>query len=330
MTDIQFFGTTQEFREVAARSPAWRSISEDRRAAASEEFRHHNGVRKAAIFARCNSTFDVLRELEEQQGFSCWDWVMACYQEQGRGQYGRQWQSPLGNLCVSQLLPDFPGSGEGLARQSLSEYRNLLPMLVVGVIVGVLQDCGYPVLLKWPNDIVLAGRIPGKAGGLLLEHRNGSLALGLGLNFAPVQEFSHLQKANLQETNLNGPGQANADLPVLPIVSLPWPPDNQDSQFSLPDLWQLCSDELRRAWQRWLQLDGPSLHRQVENILAFRGEMVQFFEFETFSEADSNQTPRVRCTHGCLHGLGAHGELILETPTGFQHKLRGSLRPIDS
>jgi BirA family biotin operon repressor/biotin-[acetyl-CoA-carboxylase] ligase len=40
---------------------------------------------------------------------------------------------------------------------------------------------GRPARLKWPNDVMLAGR---KAGGVLLESRQGFVVAGIGVNAA--------------------------------------------------------------------------------------------------------------------------------------------------
>lgn len=47
--------------------------------------------------------------------------------------------------------------------------------LVAGVAIGRVIDCG----LKWPNDVIVGG---GKAGGILVEAREGVVVVGMGLN----------------------------------------------------------------------------------------------------------------------------------------------------
>ena len=252
----------------------------------------------AAIFASCTSTFDMMEQLESQQGFTDWDWVMACYQTQGHGQYGRQWYSPLGNLCVSQMLPAFSAN-------DAPDGRLLLPMLIVGIVIQVLRELGISVYLKWPNDLIYycSGEIK-KVGGLLLKNRINSFILGLGINFAPD---SSLITRNIQENGLNH------NLPILPPGTLP-NPDN------LIEFWKTCSTKLQRAWQRWQASSISTLRLEIENLMAFRGQLVEFFEI------DSNG--RINRTEGQLHGLGDSGELILGTKKSQQKKIRGSLRPI--
>ena len=256
---------------------------------------------KAAIVAECRSTFDGMAQLEAQYACRAWDWIVACRQTNGRGQYGREWWSPLGNLCVSMLLPRLP---DGLKDDSV-----LLPLLFGAEMVRQLRANGYSVALKWPNDII--ANIPhkkaafGKAGGLLLEQKKHSLTLGLGLNFAPAEEFRAI---NIKEN-------------ILPPVSLGWPPpkigNSTNSEPSLLDFWQSCSIALQSAWLRWQ--DRASLIQEIESVLAFRGEKIELFVPDA---------GRIKRTVGYLCGLGTCGELIVEGADGLQGHFCGSLRPV--
>ncbi len=100
--------------------------------------------------------------------------LMAANQQAGRGQWGRQWQSPPGGLYLSLgLKPDLPAS------QS--------PYLTLASAWGVatsLANLGLPVQVKWPNDLVAGGK---KLGGVLAEThlergRVKTVVIGLGLN----------------------------------------------------------------------------------------------------------------------------------------------------
>ena len=252
---------------------------------------------------------------------------MACYQTNGRGQYGRQWQSPLGNLCVSSTLPQLPtvparvSISENLAGATLSQYSTLLPMLLAKEVVRELCANGYPVWLKWPNDIVLwadsnanGPGLWGKAGGLLLENKRGVLTFGLGLNFAP--------KTDLQVH----PISAN-ELPTIPAASLR---DSPGMTSDLLEFWLACVSRLQLAWARWL--DYPhvdNLVAEIEPHLAFRNDWVEWFGFEHAGAGQNThrQVPAQRAL-GILRGLGSRGELLLETSGGLQHKVKGSLRPL--
>lgn len=101
--------------------------------------------------------------------------VLALQQESGRGQWGRQWQSPPGGLYLSvALAPDL--QIEDSAQLTLCSAWGLATLL---------RSYEVPVLLKWPNDLVLQGF---KLGGILTETRiqQGRIAkavVGVGINW---------------------------------------------------------------------------------------------------------------------------------------------------
>ncbi len=102
--------------------------------------------------------------------------LLAERQSGGRGRRGRVWASPLAAHLYLSLARQFSG---GLARLGGVS-------LVAGAAVAeALHEAGYAeVQLKWPNDLLVAGR---KLGGLLVEgggeHAGPVRAvIGLGLN----------------------------------------------------------------------------------------------------------------------------------------------------
>jgi BirA family biotin operon repressor/biotin-[acetyl-CoA-carboxylase] ligase len=92
--------------------------------------------------------------------------VTAGEQSAGRGRQGRTWTAPPGRaLLCSVLLRDPP---------------RLLP-LAAGV--AVAEVAGKEARLKWPNDVLVAGR---KVAGILVEGRPQEqwAVVGIGLNVA--------------------------------------------------------------------------------------------------------------------------------------------------
>ncbi|MFG3816640.1 biotin--[acetyl-CoA-carboxylase] ligase [Limnothrix redekei] len=140
------------------------------------------GVRlpRLQVLAETGSTNQVAWELA-QAGAQPGTIVIALQQSAGRGQWGRQWSSPLGGLYLSRYF----------APQLLPEDGAQLTLAAAWGLGQTLRDRGVPVALKWPNDLVVRGR---KWGGLLTETRlvGGKIAravTGLGLNWAnPVPE----------------------------------------------------------------------------------------------------------------------------------------------
>ena len=102
--------------------------------------------------------------------------VLAAHQRQGRGRQGRKWHSPEEGNCYLSLA----------FRPQMSPREMQLFTLWMGVRLcrEVEEFCGLPVLIKWPNDLVLHGK---KVGGILTEALIDSdstrdLVFGFGLN----------------------------------------------------------------------------------------------------------------------------------------------------
>jgi BirA family biotin operon repressor/biotin-[acetyl-CoA-carboxylase] ligase len=127
------------------------------------------------LFDACPSTNTLL--LERARGGAPSGSVVACeLQSAGRGRRGNDWQSGLGGSLTFSLLWRFGQGAAGLSGLSLA----------VGVAVTrALASAGIAeVQLKWPNDLLHAGR---KLGGILIElHSDGpastAAVIGIGLN----------------------------------------------------------------------------------------------------------------------------------------------------
>ncbi|MEQ8405500.1 MAG: biotin--[acetyl-CoA-carboxylase] ligase [Oceanicaulis sp.] len=119
-------------------------------------------------------------------------WIVARTQTAGRGRRGRAWTSASGNLFTTGLyrLNATPAEAANLS---------FAAALAVGDLAAAHVDPDL-VRLKWPNDVLVAGR---KVSGILLEsgaHKDGGLwlAVGIGVNLAhhpddserPATDFS--------------------------------------------------------------------------------------------------------------------------------------------
>ncbi|MCL6264213.1 biotin--[acetyl-CoA-carboxylase] ligase [Craterilacuibacter sp. RT1T] len=102
-------------------------------------------------------------------------------QSAGRGRLGRRWQMKLGAGLTFSLLWRFERGLAALAGLSLA----------VGVaMVRALRKLGAPVMLKWPNDVLLDGK---KLAGTLIELSGdaqgpAAVVIGIGLNVADPGE----------------------------------------------------------------------------------------------------------------------------------------------
>lgn len=103
--------------------------------------------------------------------------VIAEEQTAGRGRRGRTWESAKhAGLWFSMLL---------MPREVATGAVGWLPLVVgLGVAEGLAEVSSLPVLLKWPNDVVIRdGDSLLKLGGILAERlADGTVVVGVGLN----------------------------------------------------------------------------------------------------------------------------------------------------
>ncbi len=242
----------------------------------------------SALFlcGRCRSTFEVAWALHQEGLMGPWGAALAFSQSNGRGQLGRLWHSPPGNLYVSFFLPDdklFSGSAGAL----FTTY----------MIFQALEAFGLPLMIKWPNDLLLAipeGRYAGKVGGLLLEERAGAVLAGLGLNLVSAPGVKELR-----------PGSAlgAADLRSWGFAPVP--------------LWLRLLAGMRLIYKKRVKdRQTTELLQELEQRLAWRGEPVR---------AGEDDKP----VEGRLLGLAADGSLRILGPDGSEHLVfSGSVSPL--
>jgi BirA family biotin operon repressor/biotin-[acetyl-CoA-carboxylase] ligase len=107
------------------------------------------------------------------------DWLVALRQSSGKGRQGRTWLSEDGNFFGSTLVSLAP---EDPPPQSLSLAAGLALVEAINAAMP-----GLPLLLKWPNDLLLNGA---KAAGILLERQAERVVIGFGVNLAAAPELA--------------------------------------------------------------------------------------------------------------------------------------------
>jgi BirA family biotin operon repressor/biotin-[acetyl-CoA-carboxylase] ligase len=108
-------------------------------------------IRLAAVA----STMDVARALPVGSA------VVADHQTAGRGRLGRRFEAPPGTALLASLVVP---------------ARPLAP-LAAGV--AAAHACRGDVRIKWPNDLMVAGR---KLAGILVERHGDRCVVGVGIN----------------------------------------------------------------------------------------------------------------------------------------------------
>jgi BirA family biotin operon repressor/biotin-[acetyl-CoA-carboxylase] ligase len=113
-------------------------------------------------------------------------WIWSQRQSQGRGRGGREWISRHGNLFASLLI------GVNCPLRIAGQLALLAGVITFDTIAKLIAYEGRSeILLKWPNDILLAGE---KVAGMLLENVGGAndsrsiVVIGTGINLASHPE----------------------------------------------------------------------------------------------------------------------------------------------
>lgn len=126
------------------------------------------GSKRVIFTGACRSTLDLGWSLAKRGMFRTGDWLFAHSQWEGRGQYGRTWWSPPGNLYATFFAPQWQGE---MALSVLAGY----------ILTCCLAELGIELRIKWPNDLLCQDR---KLAGVLVEQRAGMSMLGLGINIS--------------------------------------------------------------------------------------------------------------------------------------------------
>lgn len=211
--------------------------------------------------------------------------VIACeLQSAGRGRRGNNWQSGLGGGLTFSLLWRFAQGAAGLAGLSLA----------AGVAVArALASAGVAeVQLKWPNDLLHAGR---KLGGILIELHGDApgptaAVIGIGLN---VRLPATLRDAIAQ--------------PVTDVASISKqaPRRNRLLAAALVELAQMIEDFAQHGFAP-LRQEWMARH-------AHQGKPV------TLSSGDG------KTLAGRAAGVAEDGALLLETARGLERCVSGEL-----
>jgi BirA family biotin operon repressor/biotin-[acetyl-CoA-carboxylase] ligase len=113
-------------------------------------------------------------------------WIWSARQSQGRGRGGREWISQYGNLFASLLIRvNCPLRVAG----QLALLAGIISFDTIAKLVA--YEGRSEILLKWPNDILLAGE---KVAGMLLENVGSAnesrsiVVIGTGINLASHPE----------------------------------------------------------------------------------------------------------------------------------------------
>lgn len=201
--------------------------------------------------------------------------IVAQAQTDGRGRHGRSWVSEPGSgLWFSLLLrPGF-----------LPDRASMVTLVAaMAVATGIRRTTGQPVMIKWPNDVVLDGK---KVCGILteLDARIGQInhmIVGIGINIRR-QQFPPelLEKATSLE-------------------------QEQPLEIDRDRLLEAVLEEFEAYYKRFLErLDVSLFQEEYEHLLVNRNRKVQVLD-----PAGAYQ--------GVARGINEKGELLVEWGQGL-------------
>lgn len=200
--------------------------------------------RKVLVYERTGSTNDIAAEYARNPDN---DGLVVFTEEQtsGRGRTGAQWVSPYGSsLLFSVLVVD-----SGLENELLS----LTCAVAVAEALGTVG--GERARIKWPNDILLAGR---KVCGILVE----------------TKRVSH--RLSLVARSVDGPLSSQGDTTIIGIginchqTADSFPPELRDIAISLDLVGGGRCDRITLARRtltsldHWLMAAGKNEDRVIE------------------------------------------------------------------
>ena len=177
-------------------------------------------------------------------------------QTQGKGQFGRHWESQRDNSILFSIRRNFPQESN----------LNGLSLVVGLAIVKVLeQHClveGFKI--KWPNDIYFENK---KLAGVLLENQmqsgNQSVVIGVGINYS-------IDKAMIFEIPWTDLAKITKTLPDIKLLTAKIINNIlvMSEHFSVSGF-----DDFRSDWKRYDMLQGKKV-KCSDLGESFEGEVI--------------------------------------------------------
>lgn len=200
--------------------------------------------------------------------------VIAREQTKGKGQWARHWSSPRGGLYLSAaLFFDCP-----------VHEKALLPLSTAWGMASVFADLGIVIGLKWPNDLVVAGK---KLGGILIETRMRGDRLshgviGVGMNWTnPIPE-NGVSLCSLLTNQPTGPIQTLSDVAALVLLGI------------------------QRGIERWRDEGSRAIASAYGQFLVNKGQIVQ---------VPASTGHHSLSVSGQIVGVDESGYLIVQVPS---------------
>lgn len=294
-----------------------------------------------------NSSLDVAHHLIQKNIFPPFASILCRNQKAGRGQLRRNWSSPEGNIYAALCLPNvYPFSTEAAA-----------PALG-GIVAHALNQMGYNVFLKWPNDIIQkqADNKWHKVAGILLEERHNTLIAGIGINISTAPPKSELRedyfieagtlqahKKNIQSNLMSNNVSTflHQDSPPLKDniknLTLENTIDCDEKHKNINDsngidanyipIWGLWITLVEHIFlwykEQELRIHDTPWQNITQQYIAFTGETVRIYN-PIIKESSYCKEVNRGFIIGKVNGINSNGELLLQTTNGLITILGGT------
>ncbi|GAB4099133.1 biotin--[acetyl-CoA-carboxylase] ligase [Sinomonas halotolerans] len=266
------------------------------------------GLSRLEVVDEIGSTNTELARLAavEPDGWGDLSVLVAEHQSAGRGRLQRHWESPTGtSLSVSVLLRPRSRSGRPLPTQGYSWFS---PLAALALREALAEAAGLEAGVKWPNDVVIAGR---KVSGILAQLAPGAhggppaVVLGTGINV----------------------GQTEDELPVPTATSVAIEAGRPVAREAVLTAYLKA---FGRRYREFCAVDGDP----DAPLVAGRGLVGQVQDATiTLGKRVRVELPGGRFLEGRATGLDPHGALLVLEDDGSRHAVAAGdvvhLRPAD-
>jgi len=228
-----------------------------------------------------SSNADLIARLAAGEAIAENYWLIVDRQSHGRGRQGRQWLDAPGNFMGSTVVH---------LRPLDPPPANLSFVTALAVYETVLQRLHEPgrLQLKWPNDVLLAGK---KLCGILLERSGDRAVIGIGVNLAAAPALEDRQAGAISQVGMKPDRDHFAQ--------------DLASNFAIElDRWrQFGTEALFNRWQAAAHQPGARLSVHDDQRQKVSG---------TFAGLEPDGALRLRLEDGTTHVIHA-GDVTLET-----------------
>ena len=235
-------------------------------------------VGKTVYFAeKVDSTNSWIKRLSKE-GAEHGTLAVAEFQSAGRGRFDRKWEAPEGSSIMMTILlrPEFE-----------PQYASMLTLVMGLAVAQAVDELGFKVSIKWPNDVVLSRK---KICGILTEMgtngtKIGYVLIGVGIN------------VNLREF----PEEMQDKATSLVMES--------GQEYDRNQIIGLVMKHFEEDYERFIQTcDFENLLEEYHRILANLNQPVR-----VLNGADSFE--------GVSRGIDTKGELLVEKADGTVTKV---------